>query len=311
MKKKELLVNNSFKDSVKNFFFINIVLKICVVALTAFLLLFACSDDYEKPFQSILGNKLPETGYDAPISYPGYALAWSDEFEGNVLNLDNWNYELGNIDPYGNIGWGNSELQLYKKENIAVKDGYLTIKARREANGTYTSGRINTRDKQEFKYGRIDIRAALPNQKGMWPAIWMLGENHLESGWPNCGEIDIMEAFIAGPETANQIKSNAFWGTTFPAANAPSPFYRLQSGDFSDEWHVFSLEWDEDILKFFVDGKPHYQLVINEELGAQFRNKFFFILNVAVGGNPVPSPDATTEFPQRMFVDYVRVYQKS
>lgn len=259
----------------------------------------------------VLGNQLPETGYKAPDSYSGYILTWSDEFDGSRLNPDNWNYEIGNIDPFGNIGWGNNELQLYRSGNVSVNDGYLTIEAREESSGSYTSGRINTRDKQEYQYGRIDVRAALPNQRGMWPAIWMLGENHLESGWPICGEIDIMEAFISGPETANQIKSNAFWGNTFPAPNAPSPPYKLSSGDFSDEWHVFSLDWDENTLKFFVDGKQHYELIINAELGAHFRNKFFFIMNVAVGGNPVPSPDASTILPQRMFIDYIRVYQKN
>ncbi|GAB5408301.1 MAG: hypothetical protein BalsKO_06660 [Balneolaceae bacterium] len=270
----------------------------------------SCTDEFERPYQSILGNQLPKKGYDAPGSYLGYSLTWSDEFDGNKLNTDNWNFELGNVDPFGNIGWGNNELQLYKATNISVNDGYLTIQAREENDGTYTSGRINTRDKQEYKYGRIDIRAALPNQKGMWPAIWMLGENHLEDGWPTCGEIDIMEAFITDPETANQIKSNAFWGNSFPAANAPSPPYILPEGDFSDEWHVFSLEWDQNKLKFFVDGSQHYELIINEELGAHFRNEFFFIINLAIGGNAVPTPNATTEFPQRLFVDYIRVYQK-
>lgn len=263
-----------------------------------------------KPEPSDLGNQLPEAGYDAPDSYAGYTLIWSDEFDGNILNRDHWNYEIGNVDPFGNVGWGNNELQQYRSGNVSVSDGYLTIEVREESNGDYTSGRINTRDKREYQYGRIDVRAALPNQKGMWPALWMLGENHLESGWPVCGEIDIMEAFISGPETANQIKSNAFWGNTFPAPNAPSPPYKLASGDFSDEWHVFSLEWDENTLKFFVDRNQHYELIINEELGAHFRNEFFFIMNIAVGGNPVPSPDSSTELPQRMFVDYLRVYQK-
>ncbi|MEM6522486.1 MAG: glycoside hydrolase family 16 protein [Bacteroidota bacterium] len=287
--------------------------------LTALIVLASCdsSDDNTVPIQiddtdqSALGNQLPETGYEAPSSYMGYILTWSDEFDGNSLNLNNWNYETGNTDPFGNIGWGNNELQLYGRGNVSVDNGYLTIEAREESNGSFTSGRINSRDKQEYQYGRIDIRAALPNQRGMWPAIWMLGENHLEIGWPACGEIDIMEAFIAGPETANQIKSNAFWGNSFPAPNAPSPPYKLSSGDFSEQWHVFSLEWEENNLKFFVDGSQHYELIINEELGAHFRNEFFFIMNVAVGGNPVPSPDASTVFPQRMFVDYVRVYQKN
>ena len=276
-----------------------------------FIILIGCSEQNESnevPSQS-RGNQVPSGGYDAPNSYIGYTLVWSDEFEGSTLNTDDWNYQLGNIGPLGNIGWGNNELQIYKTENVSVSNGYLTIEARREINGSYSSGRITTQNKQEHKYGRIDVRAALPNQKGMWPAIWMLGENHLEDGWPVCGEIDIVEAFLSGPETANRIKSNAFWGFTFPAPNAPSNYFILQSGDFSQEWHVFSLEWDQDFLRFFVDGVQHHELFINQELALHFRNEFFFIMNIAVGGNPVPSPDSSTEFPQRMFVDYIRVYQ--
>ena len=256
------------------------------------------------------GNSVPLEGYNAPNAYEDYKLVWSEEFEGSSLNDESWNYELGNIDPFGNIGWGNNELQFYKVNNIVVKDGHLIIEVRQENDGSYSSGRITTRDKKEYKYGRIDVRAALPNQRGMLPAIWMLGKNYLQDKWPICGEIDIAESFISGPETANRIKSNVSWGKSFPELKRHSSDFVLTSGNFSEEWHIFSLEWDENFIKFFVDGIQHFELIINEEMEHYFRNEFFLILNLAIGGNPVQNPDNSTVFPQRMFVDYIKVYQK-
>jgi len=131
----------------------------------------------------------PLKGYATPLSQPGYSLVWNDEFEGSSLNENDWNFEIGAG------GWGNSELQYYRKENTTVKDGFLSIEAKKQSSGSsiYTSSRLTTKGKRNFKYGRVDIRAALPEGQGMWPALWMLGENISSIGWPACGEIDIME----------------------------------------------------------------------------------------------------------------------
>ena len=131
-------------------------------------------------------------GYESPLTYPGYSLVWSDEFSGNTLNTNDWTHEIGNGCP-NLCGWGNSELQSYRSQNSTVADGHLTIEAKRENSGAYTSSRIKTQGKKFFKYGRIDIRAKVPRGNGLWPAIWMLGESISSVGWPRSGEIDIME----------------------------------------------------------------------------------------------------------------------
>jgi hypothetical protein len=136
-------------------------------------------------------TKPPTDGYISPESYDGFTLVWSDEFNGTSLSLDNWTHEIGT----GSNGWGNNELQFYRSNNTTVSDGSLTIEARKESfsGSNYTSSRIITQNKQEFKYGRIDIRAALPYGKGVWPALWMLGANFHQVGWPRCGEIAHVE----------------------------------------------------------------------------------------------------------------------
>ena len=130
---------------------------------------------------------IPETGYSTPETYEGMTLAWSDEFDGPEINSNNWTFEIGT----GNWGWGNNELQYYQEENTSIIDGNLVVEARRQTveNSNYTSSRLITRGKQSFQYGRIDIRAVMPEGQGIWPALWMLGSNHLQVGWPACGEL--------------------------------------------------------------------------------------------------------------------------
>src|SRR5579875_4182 len=151
-------------------------------------------------------------GFNAPSVYPGYTLAWSDEFSGKTLDANTWNYETGN----GAGGWGNNELEYYTNspKNVFVSNGNLIIEARKEAIGgfQYSSARITTQNKKAFTYGRIDIRAKLPKGKGIWPALWMLGSNISTVGWPACGEIDIME--LLGHE------NNKSYGTLHYGASA-------------------------------------------------------------------------------------------
>ncbi len=254
---------------------------------------------------------IPQTGYTSPESYDGYSLVWRDEFEGDGLDPGNWAHELGDGCP-NLCGWGNNELQYYQPENTLFRDGYLIIQAREESVGgkNYTSSRFITKDKQAFQYGRIDIRAALPEGKGLWPALWMLGANIDQVGWPACGEIDIME--LTG-ERPNRILGTAHFGASVAQHQFRTAAKFLPSGKkFSEEFHVFSIIWQEDRIEWYMNDEL-YHTVTPASVGSQpypFNQPFYFIFNVAVGGNLPGSPDANTRFPQHMIVDYVRVFQR-
>lgn len=253
------------------------------------------------------GNgEIPAGGYTTPESYEGWELVWQDEFNGTSLNTSDWNFETGT----GSNGWGNNELQYYRKENTKVEDGKLIITARKEVFGgqEYTSSRLTTQGKQSFQYGRIDIRALLPEGQGIWPALWMLGSNFGTVGWPASGEIDIME-MIGGAGRENTVHGTVHWQHNGQYATYGKG-YTLEEGTFADEWHVFSIIWDENSIKWYVNDVLFNEIDITPEELSEFRQEFFFIFNVAVGGNWPGSPDAQTEFPQRMVVDYVRVFQQ-
>lgn len=255
------------------------------------------------------GTYLPtdDSGYDSPASYAGYNLVWHDEFNASELNENDWNYETGGG------GWGNNELENYtsRSQNSFLSSGNLVIEARKEVYGgnDYTSARLTTKGKQEFTYGRIDIRAKLPVDQGLWPALWMLGDNISSVGWPKCGEIDIMEVVGTHPQ---RVVGSLHWQKADGSEGTYNNAHTLPSGDFSDQFHVFSLMWSHDSLKVAIDDIP-YTKASRQDLSDgpyPFDAPFFLIFNVAVGGNWPGSPDATTSFPQRMFVDYVRVFQK-
>lgn len=250
-----------------------------------------------------------DNGYITPLTYDGHKLIWSDEFDGTTLNTSKWGYNLGNGCP-NNCGWGNNELEYYQKENATVGEGTLTIEAKKQAvsNYNYTSAKIITQGKFSFQYGRIDIRALLPKGQGIWPALWMLGNNISSVGWPSCGEIDIME-LIGGKGRENQIH-----GTLHYEDNGHQYFgksYSLNTQTFADAYHVFSLIWDQQSLKWYVDDVLFNETDISSNVMSEFHQKFYLIFNVAVGGNWPGNPDATTTFPQKMKVDYVRVFQKN
>jgi beta-glucanase (GH16 family) len=255
------------------------------------------------------GTYLPtdNTGYSTPSSYLGYTLAWSDEFSAANLNTNDWKQETGN-----NNGWGNNELENYtnSKKNTFLSNGNLIIEARKESlNGfNYTSGRMTTENKKNFKFGRIDIRAKLPVAKGLWPALWMLGSNINTVGWPQCGEIDIMELVGSNP---NRISGTIHYKNASGTRSFQTGNYFLPSGDFSQQFHVFSIVWQQDIIKWYVDDNLYYTRTAADLGGATnpFNLSEFFLFNVAVGGDWPGAPDATTIFPQRMFVDYVRIFQ--
>jgi len=252
--------------------------------------------------------EVPQTGYVSPDSYNGYHLEWQDEFNGNAVNTAWWTFETGGG------GWGNNELQYYRPENTYILDNsYLVIEAKKESYGgnDYTSSRMITKGKKEFKFGRIDIRAALPEGKGVWPALWMLGGNISSVGWPASGEIDIME--LLGHNTS-QVYGTAHWGpSTGQHQYKGSSVFSGAEGDFHDAFHVFSISWEQDKITWLVDDKPFYSITSAEMNGFDypFNLPQFFIFNVAVGGNWPGSPDGSTLFSQYMIVDYVRVFQKN
>lgn len=248
---------------------------------------------------------IPTTGYTTPESYDGMSLVWQDEFEGEELSPDNWTFETGT----GENGWGNNELQYYKEENTSVQDGYLIITAKKEAyeGREYTSSRIVTQGKQSFKYGRVDIRAALPQGQGIWPALWMLGESLSTVSWPASGEIDIME-MIGGEGKDNQVHGTVHWDEAGQHASYGQGA-TLEEGVFADEFHVFSIVWDENKITWYLDDVQFNVIDITPENLSEFHEEFFFIFNVAVGGNWPGAPDNSTQFPQSMIVDYVRVFQ--
>jgi beta-glucanase (GH16 family) len=236
-----------------------------------------------------------------------WRLVWSDEFNYKGLpDSTKWTYDVGGH------GWGNNELQYYtrkKLNNARVENGKLIIEARKEKldSSKYTSARLLTRGKASWQYGKIEVKAKLPKGRGSWPAIWMLAENMKE--WPDDGEIDIMEhvgfhqGFIHG-----SIHCKKYYHVI-----GTQKTDTIQVPDCSDAYHVYSLEWDKEMIKVGVDGKVYFSFA-NEHKGYEywpFDNKMHLILNVAVGGNwgGQKGVDDTT-LPWKMLVDYVRVYQK-
>lgn len=251
------------------------------------------------------GLVIPSGGYTTPTSYPGYSLIWADEFNGDTLNLNFWNFETGAG------GWGNNELQYYRQDNTSIVDGHLVITAKKQKFGgsDYTSSRLTTKGKKTFKFGRIDIRAALPEGQGIWPALWMLGTNIDAVSWPACGEIDIME--LTG-DLPSRVLSTVHYGANVSQHQFISQSkYLSGNANFQDEFHVFSINWVADKIEFLVDDVVFHTITPASLNGAAypFNKPFFFIFNVAVGGTLPGSPNDSTPFPQHMIVDYVRVFQ--
>ena len=224
-------------------------------------------------------------------------LIWSDEFDQGPLDESTWTHETGN-----NNGWGNQEQQFYRPENTVVEDGVLKITAKSEnfSGFEYTSSRLKTEDNFEFQYGRIEVRAKLPQGDGTWPAIWMLGSNFSDVGWPDTGEIDIMEH--NGNEPGVVHGSLHFPGNF--GGNAVSQITNVDN--VSSEFHDYTVEWDEDQILFAVDGQIYHEFTNGASL--PFNQPFFIILNVAMGGTFVGDIDPAFD-QSTMEIDHVRVYQ--
>lgn len=250
---------------------------------------------------------IPSSGFTSPTSYAGKTLVWQDDFTSSSLNLSDWTYEIGT----GSNGWGNNELQYYTNQNTFTQDGHLVIAAKAQSlNGSnYTSSRIVTQNKQDFQYGRVDIRAALPEGQGIWPALWMLGSNFRSVGWPASGEIDIME-MIGGNGRENTVHGTVHWQNDGQHAMYGGS-RTLASGTYNDSFHVFSIEWTASSITWYVDNVQYHVIDITPAQLSEFRNSFFFIFNVAVGGNWPGAPNSSTSFPQYLIVDYVRVFRNN
>jgi beta-glucanase (GH16 family) len=239
----------------------------------------------------------------------GWTLVWADEFggaDGSSPDPAKWVFDVGAT------GWGNRELQHYtsRPDNVRIEKGLLVIEAKRESyqGSDYTSGRLKTLGKGSWTYGRVEARIKIPRTQGIWPAFWMLGQNIASARWPNCGEIDIMENIGREPG----IVHGTLHGPGYSGgAGIGGPFSLPGSGAFADDFHVYAVEWTPNLIKWFVDDKQYFALTpSNLPAGAKwvFDQPQFILLNVAVGGNWPGYPDDTTVLPQRMLVDYVRVF---
>jgi len=269
------------------------------------------------PFAVVMGFGAVSTGCgssNSSVEPPAsWVLTMADEFEGaegTPPNPEIWTYDIGGG------GWGNGQLEFNtnRVENVSLDGkGNLRIVAREESfmGNDYTSGRIKTQDLFEQKYGRFEARIKLPAGQGIWPAFWMLGANFEEVGWPEAGEIDIME--YRGQQT--DIVYGSAHGPGYSGAEPISTSLRLPDGEtFPDDFHVFAVDWDPGQIRYWVDSKL-YQIITTDGVSGRgkwvFDHPFFLLLNVAVGGGFVGPVGPNTEFPVEMLVDYVRVFERA
>lgn len=243
---------------------------------------------------------------------PGYSLVWADEFDTKEINVSNWNLQV--VDA----GRFNDEWQRYTNsdKNAYIEDGCLVIRALHESDvhgmDQYTSARVNSAQKQSWKYGKIAARIKLPQGQGIWPAFWTLGANIDQNGgdtpWPQCGEIDILELY--GSHDNAVVEANIHYAdSTDKHAMLGAIPYKLEEGIFADDFHIFELEWDADSIAWLVDGEQYASTSITGDELQEFHHKHFLLFNIAVGSIWAGRPDETTKFPQHMYVDWVRVYQ--
>ncbi|MCB4798278.1 glycoside hydrolase family 16 protein [Neotamlana laminarinivorans] len=231
-------------------------------------------------------------------------LLWEENFDGNTLNESVWNFELGYGCP-NLCGWGNNELQEYTKTNHKVANGLLTITAKHE-DSVYSSTRITTKNKFQFKYGKIEARAKLPVGKGLWPAFWMLGSNIDKVGWPKCGEIDILEYVGKEPHKIfNSLHTQNSHGNTINTKK--TKIDKIEEG-----FHIYTANWTETKIEFFVDNELLYTFATDELENDNiwpFNQSFYVILNLAIGGNFGGPEVDDSIFPQEFVIDYIKVYK--
>lgn len=250
---------------------------------------------------------MPSAVDDVPT---GWDLIWNDEFDGTEIDRSKWGFATGGT------GFGNNEMQYYsdRPENAFLEDGNLVIQAlgERYMGLYYSSAKLQTLVLGEWQYGRIDIRAKMPIGQGIWPAFWMLPARISYGAWPASGEIDIMEYLGHEP---NRVHGTLHYGASQSEHQYTGTSYVLEEGTFADDFHVFSIIWEAESIRWFVDGIEYQEQTEwntgNAEYPAPFDHAFYLIINVAVGGDWPGRPDETTVFPQQLLVDYVRIYQEA
>lgn len=258
------------------------------------------------PWDSISGRAFCQDSQE-------FKLVWSDEFDGEKLDYSKWGVEQNAF------GGGNKELQIYtdRPKNVRVEGGFLILEAHKdnvELHGTrrdYSSARIRTKHRGDWQYGRIEVRAKLPTGQGLWPAIWMMPTDEKYGPWASSGEIDIME--FRG-QNQQEVLGTLHYGGPWPRNRSSGRSYSLKEGRFSQDFHTFAVDWQAGKMVWSVDGKPYQTQTKWDSEGADFPapfdQKFHLLLNLAVGGHFVGNPDATSTFPQRLIVDYARIYQR-
>lgn len=268
----------------------------------------SCQDLNSAPRAPTIIGEMSESSQADSVPSSGGALIWSDEFEGpegRAPNLTYWTHDLGGH------GWGNQQLEYNtdRVENASLNgEGQLVITAIREdySGNAYTSARLKTQGLFDVHLGRIEARIKLPIGQGIWPAFWMLGSNFPTVGWPHCGEIDIME--YRGQRA--QESTGAIHGPGFSGGEAIGGAFRSRE-NLSDDYHVYAVEWTRQQISWFVDDERFFTVrsdALPKGSSWPFNQRFFLILNIAVGGSYVGAPDASTQLPQSMLIDYVRVF---
>ena len=251
---------------------------------------------------------LPQQPPRAASSPESWELVWSDEFDGKELDAAKWKHETGGH------GFGNNELQFYtdRAQNAYLEDGALVIHADREKfqNRSYTSAKLQS--KAAWTYGRFEFRVKLTKGRGIWPAIWMMPSDMKKyGGWPESGEIDILEQLGHEP---NRVYGTLHFGNPHPAAGKGASV-ALKQGSLTDDWHDYAIEWMPGEMRWFVDGELYqvqndwFTSAPGAAWPAPFDRDFYLQLNLAVGGGWPGNPDATTVWPQKLRIDYVRVFR--
>ena len=288
---------------------IDLATSLTALALLVLAPAVACGADTQTPAPRPTPGEQPAPGGT-------WQLVWSDEFDapdGSAPDLSKWVFDLGGD------GWGNNELQTYtdRRENSVVRNGQLVITARRETvagsdgrRREYTSARLKTLGTFSQAYGKFEARLQLPRGQGIWPAFWMLGDDIATVGWPGCGEIDIMENIGKEPTVVH----GTLHGPGYSGGQAIGAAFTHPAGrPFADDFHVFAVEWEPEVIRWYVDGTL-YQTRTPRDLpsGARwvFNHPHFLLLNLAVGGNWPGNPDSSTVFPQELVADWVRVYKR-
>ncbi|WP_310560531.1 glycoside hydrolase family 16 protein [Flavobacterium sp.] len=316
-----------------------------IICFTFLIFLFACTQDKgDVPFKPVAtctdgilnGNEtaidcggtcgdckeitIPTQGYNAATNYAGYNLAWSDEFEGANLSTSKWGFHIGTGCP-SLCGWGNNEEQYFSdnNSNIYQKEGNLIITAKNDNIGgkNYSSSRIHTDNKFEFKYGRVDIRASMPTAPGTWTALFMLNKNYTINNpgayWPSGGEIDIMEYL---GENRNDVMGTGHYGKDWPTNHRYNSvhFSALNNQSFNKVYYVYSIVWEENKITWLINDIVYHTMTpTTTSANGQpypFNDEFYFVIALSVGGNLPKVKPLAKDFPDSLIIDYVRVYQK-